>query len=132
MTIERAIIRQSIALLLDAIGKPHPLGHQASKVRRYILSSRSGKLHEVMFEQNAESPPNMWITLEAAGSLVGGKISHKLSPAASLRTTTGKTGKTNYGRHSALETMPKLGEADLVCFAPKSLAEVGEILDQLL
>lgn len=132
MTVERATIRQAIASLLDVTGDEHTLGHQASKARRYIVSSAGGQQHEVMFEQNSKSPPNIWITVEAAGPLVGGGISQKQSPAASLRMTTGTTGKINYGRHSALEPMPELGDADLVCFAPKSLAEVGAILDQLL
>lgn len=131
MTIDRATIRQAITSLLDTIGKEHPLGHQASKARRYVLSVPGGKPHEVMFEQNLKSP-NIWITVEAAGPLVGGTISQKHSPATSLRTTTGATGQINYGRHSALEPMRELGDADLVCFAPKSLAEVGAILDQLL
>lgn len=132
MTIERVIVRQAIVSLLDVIGKEHPLGHQANKARRYIVSNASRQPHEVMFEQNPESPPNVWITVEAAGPLVGGPINQKQSPAASLRTRTGTTGTINYGRHSALEPMPELGGADLVCFAPKSLSEVGAILDQLL
>ena len=37
-----------------------------------------------------------------------------------------------YGRHSALEHTPHLGVADLVCFAPDTFQEVGEIIDQLL
>lgn len=132
MTLDRAAIRQAIASLLDIIGQEHPLGHQASKARRYVVSSACGKQHEIMLEQNLASPPNLWITVEAAGPLVGGPIIQKRSPAASLRTKTGTTGKINYGRHSALELMPELGSADLVCFAPKSLAEVGAIIDQLL
>jgi hypothetical protein len=132
MTVERHTTRKALASLLDIIGEEHPLGHQASKARRYVVSSAGGQQHEVMFEQSSKSPPNIWMTVEAAGPLVGGPIQQKQSPAASLRTTTGTTGKTNYGRHSALAPMPKLGDADLVCFAPKSLAEVGAILDQLL
>jgi hypothetical protein len=43
----------------------------------------------------------------------------------------GKSGELNYGRHSALEKMPQLGEADLVYLKPKSLAEVGQIIDAM-
>lgn len=56
----------------------------------------------------------------------------KPSPASKLRSEISKDGKPLYGRHSALEKMPQLGEADPIYFAPTNLAELGEILDQLL
>lgn len=36
-----------------------------------------------------------------------------------------------YGRHSALLALPQLRDADLVYFTPKSLSEVGQIIDRL-
>jgi len=124
---DRALIKAAAVALLDTLGQPHPLGHQVSKARRYVLSVSCGATLEVMFEQNPESPPNLWVLASAAAGLTG-----KLSPAAKLRSATGRDGQPNYGRHSALEKMPQLGEADLICLAPTSLAELGEILDQLL
>lgn len=124
---DRALIKTAALALLDAIGEPHPLGHQASKARRYVLSAPGGTPLEVMFEQNPESPPNLWVLATAAAGLTG-----KPSPTAKLRSEIGKDGQPNYGRHSALEKMPQLGEADLLCLAPSSLAELGEILDHLL
>jgi hypothetical protein len=43
----------------------------------------------------------------------------------------GKDGEPLYGRHSALQKMPQLGQADLVCFVPNSVAELGQIIDRL-
>lgn len=124
---DRALIKAAATALLDTLGETHPLGHQASKARRYVLSVPGGTPLEVMFEQNPESPPNLWVLATAAAGLTG-----KPSPAAKLRSEIGKDGQPNYGRHSALEKMPQLGEADLLCLAPSSLAELGEILDHLL
>lgn len=44
----------------------------------------------------------------------------------------GKSGKPTYGRISALLPMPQLRDADLVYFTPSSLAQLGQIVDQLL
>lgn len=127
MSTDRATIKLAAVALLDTFGEQHPLKHQDSKARRYILAAPGGAALEVMFEQNPESPPNLWVHAKAAGRLRG-----KPSPAAKLRTKRGKGGELLYGRHSALEKMPQLGDADLICLAPTSLAELGEILDQLL
>lgn len=124
---DRALIKTAAVALLDTLGKPHPLGHQSSKARRYVLSVPGGAPLEVMFEQNPESPPNLWVLASAVAGLTG-----RPSPAAKLRSEIGKDGQPNYGRHSALEKMPQLGEADLLCLAPSSLAELGQILDQLV
>ena len=125
MSTDRAIIKSAAVCLLDALGEEHALGHQPNKARRYILAAPGGAPLEVMFEQNPESPPNVWVHARAAGRLGG-----KPSPAAKLRTKRGKDDKLLYGRHSALEPMPQLGCADLVCLAPNSLVE--RILDQIL
>lgn len=127
MSTERAIIKSAAVVLLDALGEEHPLGHQNVYARRYTVSAPGGQPLEVMFEQGTKSPPNVWVHAKAAGGLRG-----KPSPASKLRGEIGKDGRPVYGRHSALEKMPQLGEADLICLAPTSLAELGEILDQLL
>ncbi|WP_225009719.1 hypothetical protein [Novosphingobium percolationis] len=132
MTADREQIRQACIAMLDAAGTEHPLGHQPSKARRYVVTAPGGKPHEVMFEQNEKVPPNIWITTASAGGLVGGSIEQKPSPAAKLRTRDGKNGKVLYGRHSALEKMSELGDADLVCFNPQTIFEVRTIVDQIL
>ena len=79
------------------------------------------------------TPPNIWMLASVAAPLLAGAlIKHKTKPASELRTKPGKHGKPTYGRHSALENMPQLGEADLVYFTPQSLEEVGRIMDVLL
>ena len=127
MSTDRATIKSAAVALLDVLGEEHALKHQESKARRYTLTSPGGAPVEVMFEQNPESPPNLWVHAKAAMCLSG-----KPSPAAKLWTKCSKGGELLYGRHSALEKMPQLGDADLVCLAPTSVAELGEIIDQLL
>lgn len=127
MTLDSAIIKSAAVALLDALGSEHPLKHQRSKARRYVLTATGGAPLEVMFERGPKSRPNLWVHAKAAGHLKGTS-----SPAVELWTEIGKDGQANYGRHSALEKMPQLGAADLICLAPTNLAELGEILDQLL
>lgn len=132
MSTDRAMIKSAAVALLDALGREHPLKHQDSKARRYTLAAPGGAPLEIMFQRDPESPPNLWVAARAAGHLIGGPIPQKPSPVSKLRSEIGKDGRPVYGRHSALEKMPLLGEAELICFAPTNLAELGEILDQLL
>lgn len=132
MNTDRAMIKSAAVALLDALGEEHALKHQDSKARRYTLTASGGTPLEVMFQRDPESPPNLWVLGSVAGALIGGAIPQKPSPVSKLRTEVGKDGRPVYGRHSALEKMPQLGEADLICFAPTNFAELGEILDQLL
>lgn len=118
--------------LLDALAAPHPLGHQASKANRYILPTRGGVGIELMLEKNKEVPLNIWVEKRHASTFFGGTIAFRESLASALWTTIGKDGQPNYGRHSALEKMPVLGNADLLCLAPRDLEELGRILDHLV
>ncbi len=132
MSDERKRLKHAIVALLDTIAVEHPLKHQGSKAQRYVLTSRYGVPVEIMFEKNEDSPPNLWVAEGAAGRKLIADAPNKPSPAAKLRTKMGKDGELHYGRHSALEHMPQLGEADLVCFAPASFQHVGQIVDRLL
>lgn len=127
MSTARTTIKSAAVALLDTLAEEHGLGHQDVYARRYTITASGGQPLEVMFERGPKGPPNFWIHAKTAGSLRG-----KPSPASKLWSEIGKDGKPNYGRHSALEKMPQLGAADLICLAPASLAELGEILDQLL
>jgi hypothetical protein len=131
MTEDRQFIKDAAVGLLGAVAKEHPLGHQPSKAARFVLTSRSGVDVEIMFEKNDRSPQNLWCLEKAAGAALIAKLQPRPSPARLLRTTLGPDGKPQYGRHSSLERMDQLGEADLVCFAPQSLAALGEIIDRL-
>jgi hypothetical protein len=129
MSLTREQMKTAAVALLDAVATEHPLGHQPSKASRYVLCADGGVPIEIMFEKNESSPANLWVHLRAAGPLA---VKGRSSPASSLRTKIGTGGITPYGRHSALEKMPQLGEADLVCFSLGNLAELGAVLDQLL
>jgi len=129
---DRGLLKRAIVGLLDVVAEEHPLGHQDSKAARYFLTTRSGATVEIMFEKNETSPPNLWCLDAAAGSSLISELDPSPSPRSDLWTKRGKSGKLLYGRHSALERMPQLGEADLVYFAPKTFQEVGKIIDRLL
>jgi hypothetical protein len=131
MSEDRQFLKDAAFAMLGAIARKHPLGHQASKAARFILTSRHGAEVEIMFEKNPESPPNFWCLDKAAGAALIARLSPRASPARLLRTARGSDGMPHYGRHSSRERMPQLGEADLVCFALRSLTELGEITDRL-
>ena len=118
--------------LLDALAAPHPLGQQQSKANRYVLPTRGGSHIELMLEKNEDVPLNIWVEKRHATTFLGGTIQCRESPASGLRTSIGKNGKPNYGRHSALEHMSALGNADLLCLAPRNLEELGKVLDHLV
>ncbi|WP_139323317.1 hypothetical protein [Roseomonas sp. TAS13] len=128
---DRQFLKDGAVGLLTAIAEEHPLGHQPSKAARFVLTSRHGVKVEIMFEKNMTSPPNLWCLEKAASPALIARLKPKRSSASKLRTSRGPDGKVQYGRHSSLERMGQLGEADLVCFAPDSFAEIGEIIDRL-
>lgn len=132
MPVDRSHLKTAIAAVLDALAEEHPLGHQDAYARRYILTTRSGKRVELMLEKSPKTPANLWIESRIAGPLATSSIKQRPSPASSLYITPGKSGVLQYGRHSALEKMPALGTADLICMQPETLAEAGEIIDRLL
>lgn len=131
MTADRRFLKDAIRGPLDAVAQKHPQGHRSSKAARYVLTSQDGTPVEVMFEKNEDSPPNIWCHMGAAGEALIAALNPRRSPASGLWTERGKDGEPRYGRHSAVEHMPQLGGADLVCFAPETLAEVGQIIDRL-
>jgi hypothetical protein len=131
MTADRPFLKAATLGVLNAVAQEQSPGHQDSKAGRYVLTSRSGVSVEVMFEKNDSAPPNLWCLERAAGEALIAALAPRPSPASDLRTKRGKNGDLLYGRHSALEKMPQLGEADLVCFALSSLTELGQVIDRL-
>ena len=130
---DRKTLKLLATAMFDTIAEEHPLKHQDVYARRYLIRAGSGRDVEIMFEADPDkAPPNIWMLESVAAPLLGRPIKHKTKPAGELRTKLGKDGKPTYGRHSALEKMPQLGEADLVYFTPQSLEEVGRIMDALL
>lgn len=125
---DRKTLKAAIVALLDILAREHPQGHQESKARRYILRSASGAEIALMFQQDEGSPPNLWVEDRFGAPLASRTAAPpKHSPAADLYRTPG-----TYGRHSALQSMPELEMADLLCFAPKDLEEVGRLFDGML
>lgn len=132
MTEQREILRRGIIARLDAVARQHTLGDQPRYANRYVLTTADGTALEVMFEKSEKTPPNIWCLRSATGPALIADLKPKDSPAAFLWLKRNKKGELLYGRHSALEKMPQLGEADLVCFAPKTMGEANRIIDRLL
>jgi|SRR5271156_5465505 len=122
MSSDRGLLKRAITGLLDVVAKERPLGR--------FLTTHGGAFVEI--EKNEGSPPNLWCLEAAAGKVLISELRPSHSYRGDLRTKRGKHGNLLYGRQSALEHMPQLGEADLVYFAPESLQAVGKIIDRLL
>lgn len=132
MTLSRVALKGAILARLDRLGQEHPLGHQGSYASRYTLRSDHGAPLEVMFEKGEKSPANLWVRADQAGDLEGGPIPVRRSSAATLYQKPSKNGGRSYGRHSALEAMPLLGKADLLCFGLRSVEDLERVLASLM
>ena len=126
MNTDRAFLKKAILGLLASVAEERSPGHQEIKADRYVLISKDGIPVEIMFEKNDDAPPNLWCLERAAGEALIAALAPKRSPKVELWKKPDQ-----YGRHSALRVMPQLGEADLVCFNPGTLAQVGQIIDRL-
>lgn len=127
---DRQTLKKVAVAMFDAIGTEHPLGHQPRKAARYVISYPGGTPLELMFEKN-DVPANIWVHAEAARFLLGRGIESRKSEASDLWSV-GPSGTVQYGRHSSLEKMPQLGNADLVCFQAESISQVGMNIDELI
>ncbi|MFD1521525.1 hypothetical protein [Pseudonocardia yunnanensis] len=74
----------------------------------------------------------LWTPGDPALRALTATVSSVVYPAAKLWTGTGRDGTPLYGRHSALRSIHELGEADLIRFAPATMAEAARILNTLL
>lgn len=128
MTLARDTLKAAAVALLDSLATEHPLRHQKAKARRYVLRAPGGTPLEIMFDRGENSRANLWVHASAAGPL---RSRGELEAASNLWTKVGKDGQPDYGRHSSLEKMPQLGDADLIRFPLTSLEELGRVLDQL-
>ena len=120
----REDLKSIIIQRLDAVCQEHPAKHQGSKARRYLYKGEAGKLTEMMFQQDAKSPPNLWLLEERVSGLLSPDFDYKLS--AANRDPDGK-----FGRHSAMKPMPQLAPGDLVCFNIQTPGQLDRILDAL-
>ena len=129
--LEMKNLKIAVVMRLDREAKEHSKGHQSRYANRYSFRSSEGMLVELMFEKGLRSPANLWVKKDFVSELLDTTIPFTVSPASKLYATVGKTGETQYGRHSALEDMMQLRKADLVCFALRSLADLNRILELL-
>lgn len=127
----REQLKNAVIERLDNECVPHPMGHQASKARRYVYKTNRGAAFEIMFEQNSAVPANLWVLESAVRAILNSQLVFRRSPSSSLYRKTGKSGDLLYGRHSSLERMPQLGKADLVCFNLQSVNHLGRDLEAL-
>jgi len=132
MTLARGALKRDILSRLDGLGREHSLGHQGAYASRYSLRSNNGAPVEVLFEKGDKSPANLWVLASQAASLEDGSIPVRRSAAADLYRKPSKNGGHSYGRHSALEPMPILGRADLLCFALRSVDDLDRVIAVLM
>lgn len=116
--------KKQVEKLLDQAGREHRSKHQGTYANRYVIHVMGGVSFEVMYEKGAKSPPNIWCLAKVADHVSG--VDREIDSAERLRQVPGQ-----YGRHSALEHMPQLANADLAKFVPKTLTEVRTIIDTI-
>ncbi len=119
-----ANFKKQIERLLDQAGREHRSKHQGVYANRYVLQVMGGIPFEVMYEKGAKTPPNIWCLAKIADHVTG--VECEIDRAHRLRQIPGQ-----YGRHSALEHMSQLDNADLAKFVPKTLTEVRAIIDTI-
>lgn len=116
--------KKQVEKLLDQAGREHRSKHQGAYANRYIMQVMGGVPYEVMYEKGAKSPPNIWCLAKVADHVAG--VDCDIDSAERLRSMPGQ-----YGRHSALEHMPQLANADLAKFVPKTLTDVRTIIETI-
>ncbi|MDR9779588.1 hypothetical protein [Rhizobium redzepovicii] len=116
--------KKQVEKLLDQVGREHSSKHQPSKANRYVIGVTGGFPFQVMFEKGAKTPPNIWCLAKIADHVTA--VDFEIDYADRLRQVPGQ-----YGRHSALEHMPQLANADLAKFVPKTLTDVRAIIDAI-
>ena len=136
-------LKRDIISRLGRKAKEHPMGHQGIYANRYVMRSFCGVQIELMFEKDdrflpnkTPPPPNLWVKKDFVQRILQDRprsmpLIYTESPKSKLYKTTGPNGKPNYGRHSALEKMPQLGNADLICFNVRSMDQLEYILKAL-
>ncbi|MAM08906.1 MAG: hypothetical protein CML23_00290 [Rhizobiaceae bacterium] len=116
--------KKQIERLLDQAGREHRAKHQGVYANRYVIHVTGGVPFDVMYEKGAKTPPNIWCLAKVADHVSG--VECEIDSADRLRRIPGQ-----YGRHSALEKMPQLANADLAKFVPKTLTDVRTIIDAI-
>jgi predicted unusual protein kinase regulating ubiquinone biosynthesis (AarF/ABC1/UbiB family) len=116
--------KKQVEKLLDQAGREHRSKHQGAYANRYIIHVMGGVPFEVMYEKGSRSPPNIWCLAKVSNHVSG--VDCEIDFADRLWAKPGE-----YGRHSALEQMSQLANADLAKFLPKTLTDVRTIIDAI-
>jgi len=128
MMASREQLKKSIVAALDRVAEEHEAGHQPVKGARYSLRADSGRLVEIMFEKDVDSPPNFWCLDKLIGDDMRRELMFLRYPKADLFQKKGKNGEPDYGRHSALLSMNKLERADLIRIEIQNLLQLNRII----
>lgn len=116
-------LKCDIVSRLGRKAKVHPMGHQGIYANRYVMCSSCGVRIELMFEKDDRflpkkkpPPPNLWVKKDFVQRILqdpprSSSLIYTESPKSKLYKKIGANGKPAYGRHSALEKMPQLGNA---------------------
>lgn len=127
----RRALKHAVVLRLGKLDHGHSLGHQSKLANRYVLRSNDEMRVELMFEKDDSVPANLWVLRTFVEDLLDGSLPFVEGPKSKLRQNVGGNGELQYGRHSALERMMQLGNADLVCFTLRDMADLERILAAL-
>jgi len=128
MMTSREQLKKSILAALDRVAEEHEVGHQSVKGARYSLRADSGRLVEIMFEKDADSPPNLWCLDKLIGEDIRRELQFARYPKTDLFQKIGKDGEPDYGRHSALLGLNKLERADLLRIEIKNLLQLNRVI----
>lgn len=116
--------KKQVEKLLDQAGREHRSRHQGAYANRYVIQAMGGAPFEVVYEKGKTSPPNIWCLAKVADHVSG--VDCEIDSADRLWAKPGE-----YGRHSALQQMNQLENADLAKFVPKTLSDVRAIIDAI-
>lgn len=129
MTADRKALKSACVLELEKRARPHPAGNNKDSLRCFLVTP--GGSVAVMFEQNLEARPHLWLPTRVTAGLRLPAGRTKPYPASALWTNRNKKGERLYGRHSNLRQMPELRDADLTRVTLISVHELRDILSDL-
>ena len=129
-------LKREIISRLDRVAHEHPMGHQRRYANRYVLLSSAGLRVELMFQKDEKTPAYLWVKKQFVEELLynesmNNNLIYKESLSSDLYNVVSNTGKLQYGRHSALSSMPQLVDADLVRFKLRNTSDFERIIETL-
>ena len=129
MTISREALKSACTLELDARGERHPAESNFYS-GRYVLETYSGRV-ALMLEKGSKGPAHIWLPSRVTAHLASPTGREKSYPASELWTKMNQDGELTYGRHSGLQAMPELENANLTRITLETVQELRDILSDL-